>query len=80
MSHGITVIGLLNIPSALAVHASQMFSRNLEKLLLHLSKDGRLNFDFKDEIVKGCVITHEGKVVHAKAQQALSPTLEAEGK
>jgi hypothetical protein len=42
-----------------------MYSRNMEKLILHLTKAGALRLDFDDEIIAGCVVTHDGAVVHA---------------
>ena len=70
--HGIAILGFLNLPSRMAVHASQMYSRNMEKLLLHLMGDSGLKIDFQDEITRGCVITHGGEVVHAKVKELLS--------
>lgn len=70
--HGVAILGFLNLPSRMAVHASQMYSRNMEKLLLHLMGDSGLKIDFQDEITRGCVITHGGAVVHAKVKELLS--------
>ena len=69
--HGVTVMGVLDLPGRLAVHASQMFSRNVEKLLLHVSKDGALVLDAKDEIVAGSVVTRGGDVVNARVKERL---------
>jgi NAD/NADP transhydrogenase alpha subunit len=53
------------------MHASQAFSRNMEKLLLHVTADGAWKLDLdKDEIARGCVITKEGEIVHAKVKEA----------
>ena len=49
-----------------------MYSRNMEKLLFHLTKDGALKLEMKDEITKGCLITHGGEIVHEKAKEAQS--------
>ncbi|MBZ4415647.1 Re/Si-specific NAD(P)(+) transhydrogenase subunit alpha [Myxococcus sp. RHSTA-1-4] len=63
--NGVTLIGERNLPSQLAVHASAMFSRNLEKLLAHVTdKDGALKLDTADEIVKGMLITRGGDIIH----------------
>jgi NAD(P) transhydrogenase subunit alpha len=72
VKHGVTIMGTLDLPSRLAVHASQMYSRNMEKLILHLSKDGALKLDMNEEITKGCVITHAGEVTHPKVKERLS--------
>jgi NAD(P) transhydrogenase subunit alpha len=73
VKHGVTIIGRLNLPSRLAVHASQMYSRNMEKLLLHLmDKDGGLKINLQEEITQGCVITMGGEVVQPKVKELLS--------
>ncbi len=48
--NGVSIVGMLNLPSEVATHASQMFSRNVQTLLQHLTKDGELNIDPSDEI------------------------------
>ena len=52
---GVTVIGPLNLPSTMPMHASQMFARNVLTLLEYLRKDGKLVLDRNDEIVKAMV-------------------------
>lgn len=71
---GAIVDGTTNIPSLVAVHASQLYSRNLLNLLQHLSGDGKLKLDFEDEITKGCCITHGGQVVNERARQMMGAT------
>jgi NAD(P) transhydrogenase subunit alpha len=71
VKHGVTIVGAVDLPSNLAVHASQMWSRNMEKLLFHLSKDGTLKIDDKDEITKGCLITHGGEIVQERVKDAV---------
>jgi NAD(P) transhydrogenase subunit alpha len=70
--HDVTVIGLVDLPGRLAVHASQMFSRNVEKLLLHVTKDGVLSLDVRDEIVAASLVTLNGDVVHPKVMERLA--------
>lgn len=70
VAHGVTIIGANDTTSRLCAHASQMYSRNMEKLLLHFSKDGVWNLNFADEIISGCVITHAGEIVHARVKEA----------
>ncbi|MGH2500044.1 MAG: Re/Si-specific NAD(P)(+) transhydrogenase subunit alpha [Candidatus Limnocylindria bacterium] len=67
---GVTIHGELNLPSTVAVHASQLYSRNISTLLGHLTADGRLRLDLDDEITKGTVITHEGAIVHGPTRAA----------
>ena len=72
VKHGVTIVGETNFPSTMPVSASNMYSRNMEKLLLHLCKDGALKIDLAEEITGGCVITQGGEVVHAKVKEALA--------
>lgn len=60
----VKIIGPLNIPSMLAYHASQLYSKNMLSLLNHLlNEDGKLKFDFEDEITLNTTITHKGEVI-----------------
>jgi NAD(P) transhydrogenase subunit alpha len=60
---GVTVIGELNLPSTMPVHASQMYSRNMTSFLGLLVEGGELRLDFEDEIVRETCVTHEGRVL-----------------
>ena len=62
IEHGrVTVIGTRNLPSLMAYHASQLYSRNVSALLLHLAPGGKLALDWDDEITSGsCVTRPEG--------------------
>jgi len=57
VQHGVTIIGPVNLAAALPTHASQMYSRNISALLLHLVKDGKLEPDFEDEITRESCLT-----------------------
>jgi NAD(P) transhydrogenase subunit alpha len=61
VDHHVTIHGPLDIAATLATHASQMYSRNLYELIVHLAKDAKLNVDFADEITRGCCLTYEGR-------------------
>jgi len=69
--HGVTLNGIKNIPGMLPTSATWMFSKNMYELLKYLLKDGTMNLDENDEIVKGILTTHKGKVVHAGALEAM---------
>jgi NAD(P) transhydrogenase subunit alpha len=71
VKNGVTIIGGLSVPSNVAFHASQAFSRNIEKLLLHLTADGAWKDLEKDDIPKGCVITRNGEIVQAKCKETI---------
>lgn len=69
--YGVTIMGPLNLPSGTAVHASQMYSRNITTFLLHLIKDGQLALDFEDEVVWTPLVTYQGKIMHEPTRLAL---------
>jgi H+-translocating NAD(P) transhydrogenase subunit alpha len=54
---GVTLIGLTNLASTMPYHASTLYSRNVQALLLHLAPDGVLNLDWSDEITAGACVT-----------------------
>lgn len=60
---GVWVLGPTNLPSEVPFHASQMFSRNAVTFLAHLTQEGALVVDLEDEITRGSILTHEGRVV-----------------
>jgi NAD(P) transhydrogenase subunit alpha len=62
--HGIKIVGHTDYPSRSAVHASQLFSKNISTFLLNMVKDEQFSIDLEDEIVKGSLLVHEGQVVH----------------
>jgi len=66
VKHGVTICGPVNVPATMPVHASQMYAKNVTELLkLLVTKDGKLNLDFNDEIIKGACLTHDGKNLKA---------------
>ena len=70
--NGVTIMGQLNLPSTMPVHASQMYSKNIQNLLDLLIKNGNLDPDFDDEIVTGTVITRDGEIVHEMTKQRMA--------
>ena len=75
-ANGVTIIGHLNLPSRIAVDASQLYARNLQAFLaLIVDKDGHLHIDTTDEIVKAALLTQDGAVVNPAlaAQPASAP-------
>ncbi len=63
---GVRIIGLANLPGEVAINASQMFSSNLFALVAEFwnEEEKRFPLDFEDEILKGCVVTHRGKIIN----------------
>jgi NAD(P) transhydrogenase subunit alpha len=71
VKYGVTIVGPLNLPSALAPQASQVYSRNITSFLLAVLKDGTLNIDTKDDLVRGPLVVHHGEVMHQGTKTAL---------
>jgi NAD(P) transhydrogenase subunit alpha len=79
VEHGVTLIGVTDMTSRMSAHASQMYSRNMEKLLFYVTKDGAWKVDFKDEIVAGSFITHGGAIVHPKVKEVVEASEKGSG-
>ena len=81
VEHGVTVIGTFNLASSVPYHASQMYARNLSAFLLHLVRDGRLQLNLEDEIVRETLLTKDGEVFNARVREFFSlPALPAASK
>jgi len=63
---GVKIVGLTNLPGRVAVHASQMYSANLGNLVAEFwdSERNSLELDLEDEIIRGCLVTHNGRIVN----------------
>jgi NAD(P) transhydrogenase subunit alpha len=78
VEHGVTIIGWFNLASTVPYHASQMYARNVTAFLLHLVKDGKLQFNLDDEIVRDTLLTRGGEVVNPRVREFFSlPALPA---
>jgi NAD(P) transhydrogenase subunit alpha len=64
--NGVTIIGMSNLPGSAAINASQMYGNNLFNMIEEYwdSENKTFNFDLTDEILKGCVVTHQGEIVN----------------
>jgi H+-translocating NAD(P) transhydrogenase subunit alpha len=77
---GVRIVGPVNLPSTMPIHASQLYSRNMYNLIGHITedraedkddKDLHLNLDFEDEIISETCIAHEGEIRHEGTREAL---------
>jgi H+-translocating NAD(P) transhydrogenase subunit alpha len=68
---GVWVDGTTNIPSTMALHASQLYARNVTNLLQLLFSNGELKLDFADEIIRDCCVTHAGQIMSERARQMM---------
>ena len=58
------IVGPLNLPSHGAVHASEMYSRNIYNMLDLIINNGEVELDAGDELIAGCVLLHDGQIHH----------------
>ncbi len=66
VKHGVTLVGHANVPSRVATDATAMYAKNLLNFITPMvdKETKALAIDWEDEIVKGCLVTRDGKVVH----------------
>jgi NAD(P) transhydrogenase subunit alpha len=69
--HGVTIIGEPNLPSLVPTHSSEVYAKNLMNLITYMSKDGKVELNLENEIVKGALITYNGEVVHQRIKELL---------
>jgi H+-translocating NAD(P) transhydrogenase subunit alpha len=77
---GVRIVGPVNLPSTMPIHASQLYSRNMYNLIAHITedrsedkdeKDLHLDLDFEDEITGETCIAHGGEIRHGPTREAL---------
>lgn len=71
VEHGVTICGPTNLPSEAPQHASQMFAKNVATFLALLIKDGELDIDFKDEIIRETLAAKDGQVQNERLRNML---------
>ncbi len=69
--HGVTIVGVANIPATVPRHASELYAKNVLNLLKPFVDEGTLALDHADDVIAGCMLTHEGKVVHERTAELL---------
>ncbi len=74
---GVTILGLSNLPAHIPHDASQMYSANLCHLVTEYWDEttGKFNLDLSDEILKGCVITHQSRLVNDVVNQVVNANI-----
>jgi len=69
--NGVTIIGPINLPSSMPVHASQLYSKNVTSLMQLLIKDKALDLNFADDIINEACFTHAGEIRNSRVSDAL---------
>ncbi len=69
VEHGVSIIGAINLASSVPYHASQMYARNVTTFLLYMVKDGKLQLDMQDEIIRETMIARGGEIVNPRVRE-----------
>jgi NAD(P) transhydrogenase subunit alpha len=78
VEHNVTIIGEFNLAATVPYHASALYARNVSAFLQHLVKEGKLQVDLKDEIIRETLVTRDGAVVNARVREFFGmPALQA---
>jgi NAD(P) transhydrogenase subunit alpha len=67
--YGVTIIGAINLASSVPYHASQMYARNLTTFLVYLVKEGKLQLNLQDEIIRETLVTRDGEIVNPRVRE-----------
>ena len=61
---GVTIIGYTDLPSRMSSMASQLYGSTIVALLEELKGDDGLHIDLEDQVVRGAIVLHEGKMMY----------------
>jgi NAD(P) transhydrogenase subunit alpha len=80
--HGVTIIGLTDLPSRLPTQSSQLYGTNLRHLLTDLTpnKDGQIHVNMEDEVIRGATVIKDGEITWPPPPPKLSAAPAAEKK
>ena len=71
MSGQVKVIGPVNLPASVPLHASEMYARNIWNLLNLMHLEGDFTLNWEDEVLAGSVVTRDGEMVHEAVKKAM---------
>jgi len=71
VKHNITISGIKNIPGLIPSSSTWMFANNVYNLVSYLVRNGDIFLDMNDDIIKSILVTHNGKVIHEGAREAM---------
>jgi len=72
VKYGVTIHGPFNVPSSMAPQASQLYARNITSFVGAIFKNGAINIDTKDDLIRGALVINKGEVVHEPTKAALA--------
>jgi NAD(P) transhydrogenase subunit alpha len=69
--NGVTIIGPMNLPASMPVHASQMYAKNISTFVQLMLEDGEFKLKFEDDIIDATCVTHGGEIRSQRVRDAL---------
>jgi NAD(P) transhydrogenase subunit alpha len=72
VKYGVTIHGPFNVPSSMAPQASQLYARNITSFVSSIFKQGVVNIDMKDDLIRGPLVLNKGEVVHEPTKNVLA--------
>ncbi|RKZ40087.1 MAG: Re/Si-specific NAD(P)(+) transhydrogenase subunit alpha [Gammaproteobacteria bacterium] len=83
VKHGVTLIGITDLPSRLPTQSSQLYGTNLRHMLTDLckEKDGQINVDMEDDVIRGATVIKDGEITWPPPKPkipAIAPTQKKE--
>ena len=72
VENGVTILGPTNLASEVPTHASQMYAKNLTNFLQLVTRDGKLQLNLDDQVVRETLAAYRGEVVNARLRELLN--------
>jgi NAD(P) transhydrogenase subunit alpha len=71
--NGVHIVGNSNLPSTMPSDASKLYGKNMLNFLqLITTKEGAVNLNWEDDLVKGSCVLHQGEIIHERVKQLVS--------
>ncbi len=73
IKNGIKIIGEANLPGTMPINASELFAKNVHNFIVHLTSDGKFDWNMDDEITAGSLIVKDGTILNDQLKESISP-------
>lgn len=72
IKHGVIIEGIKNIPGLLPTSSTWMFSHNIYNMFKYIYKQGKIELDINDEIIKSVLVTKDHRILHEGTLEAMA--------
>ena len=79
IKEGVKIIGHNNIPATTPIDSTNMISSNIFKFLSLIIKEGKLNLNMEDEIIKSSLVTKDGDILNKQTKELIEKELVEKG-